>query len=305
MILVVGSINKDIFLHVESVPKVGETIMASSVKKSAGGKGANQAYAAAKLGGNVTMLGCVGNDENGESLIDSLKKVGVNVDYIKRAENEPTSCAFICVSDSGENAIVVDSSANSLVSADYLLSHEHLFAAAEYCVLQMEIPKEAVFCAFALCKKHDVKIVFNPSPLTGFDKSLLKEVDFLIPNEIEAAQLIGKPYEHTSEADWSEFMRQNEIGDMIITLGKHGCRYYNGKNESVSYPAAKKTALDTTGAGDTFLGALVAALSKNKPMNEAIIFATVASGIEITRLGTQEAVPTIEEIEYELKKRVD
>ncbi len=302
MILVIGSMNMDVSFKVKDIPHPGETVMAYGVEKSSGGKGANQAYAASKLGGSVVMLGCVGEDENGTALLDSLKSAGVDISHIKRQSDKTTSSAFICVSSSGENCIVVDSSANQLVSPEYLISKEALFDEAEYCVLQMEIPTETVSCAIELCKKHSVKVVLNPSPLTSFNESFLYGVDYLVPNESEAAALIGIDYEKTGDDDWNAFMHKYSIRNLIITLGKDGCCCYDGVNPSVVFPSRKRDAVDTTGAGDTFLGAFVSALSKGKAISEAICYANTASGIEVTRHGTQKAVPTKDEVEYELEK---
>lgn len=305
MVLVIGSINMDVSYQVQEIPHPGETVMAMGVKKSPGGKGANQAYAASKLGGEVTMLGCVGQDENGEALLSSLRSAGVDTSYIKKQADTPSSSAFICVSSGGENCIVVDSSANAMVTPSYLMENEWLFDKAEYCILQMEIPHETVTKAIALCKKHHVKVVLNPSPLTSLDKSILCGVDYLIPNETEASELVSAPYEQVDEKDWSAFMQMYSIGSMIITLGDQGCRYYDGKNPSCAYPSKKKKAVDTTGAGDTFLGAFVAALSQGKTLDEAIVYANTASGIEVTRQGAQEAIPTKAEVENELEKHID
>ncbi len=302
MVLVIGSINMDVSFQVQDIPHPGETVMASGVKKSPGGKGANQAYAASKLGGKVTMLGCVGQDENGEALLASLDSAGVDISHIKKQADNATSSAFICVSASGENSIVVDSSANALVSPDYLAENESLFENAEYCILQMEIPYETVSAAIALCQKHQVKVVLNPSPLTAFDKQLLYGVDYLVPNETEASALIGMSYEQASEQDWNAFMQEYHIKNLIITLGKQGCRYYDGSKPSQAYPSERRDAIDTTGAGDTFLGALVAALSQGETIHNAIRYANAASGIEVTRHGAQQAVPTKEEVEYDLKE---
>lgn len=305
MVLVIGSINMDVSYQVQAIPHPGETVMAMGVKKSPGGKGANQAYAASKLGSEVTMLGCVGQDENGEALLSSLRSAGVDTSYIKRQADTASSSAFICVSSRGENCIVVDSSANAMVTPSYLAENEWLFDKAEYCILQMEIPHETVAKAIALCKKHHVEVVLNPSPLTSLDKSILCGVDYLIPNETEASALVGVPYEQADEKDWSAFMQMYRIENMIITLGDQGCRYYDGRNPSRAYPSKKKKAVDTTGAGDTFLGAFVAALSQGKTLDEAIIYANTASGIEVTRQGAQEAIPTKAEVENELEKHID
>ena len=302
MVLVIGSINMDVSFRVQDIPYPGETVVASGVKKSPGGKGANQAYAASKLGGKVSMLGCIGQDENGEVLLASLDSAGVDISHIKKQTDVATSSAFICVSSSGENSIVVDSSANALVSPDYLAENEPLFENAEYCILQMEIPYETVSAAITLCQKHHVKIVLNPSPLTAFDNQLLYGVDYLVPNETEASALIGMPYAQTDEQDWIAFMRKYRIKNLIITLGKQGCRYYDGSESSQAYSSERRTAIDTTGAGDTFLGALVAALSQGETIRNAIRYANTASGIEVTRHGAQQAVPTKEEVEHDLKE---
>ena len=291
MILVVGSINMDICLRVQDIPRPGETVLSQSISKNPGGKGANQAVAAAKLGGEVVMLGCVGNDEHGGMLLHSLRSAGVDTQHILIRPGCASSSAFICVADSGENAIVVDSSANMFVSPEYLLEHEQLFRKAEFCVLQMEIPSQSVRTAMQLSKKHGTKVVLNPSPLSGFDKSLLHGVDVLIPNESEAAALM-------EGQDFEAFMAHYGITEMIVTLGSRGCMQYGAQGEPRFSPSAPRKAVDTTGAGDTFLGAFVAALSANLP--DALAFANTAAGIAVTRRGAQQAMPTLDEVMREM-----
>ena len=302
MILVVGSINMDVCLKVPSIPAPGETVLSGHVMKSPGGKGANQAVAAAKLGADVTMLGCVGSDENGEALLVSLKNAGVYTEKILRAADTPTSTAYICVAESGENCIVVDPTANMLVTPSYVLSHEELFREAEYCVLQMEIPPDTVRAVKGLCRQYQVKVVFNPSPMSPAAKSLLEDTYCLIPNETEAAELLGRPFEETSEEDWQAFLRRYNISKLVITLGKEGCRLYEAGKDSVFCAARRVTAVDTTGAGDTFLGAFVAADSERRSAEETLRFANTASGIEVTRPGAQCAMPTRAEVEAALSK---
>lgn len=300
MILVVGSINMDICLRVKDIPKPGETVMSMSVEKNPGGKGANQAVAAAKLGADVTMLGCVGNDEHGDVLLKSLREAGVDTTYILRKAELASSSAFICVADSGENSIVVDSSANMYVSPEYLIQHEDLFRQAEYCVVQMEIPSDAVKTAIELSHRYGLKVVLNPSPLNGFDSSLLHNVDYLIPNEEEAASLLGKSFDEASDEDWNNFMAKFAIQNMIITLGKRGSRHYQLNCTPVTYPSRTRVAVDTTGAGDTFLGAFVSSLSSGCSISEAVTYANIASGISVTRRGAQRSMPTKEEVLSEL-----
>ncbi len=294
MILVVGSINMDIVFQVQNIPRPGETVLAGEKRKSPGGKGANQAVAAAKLGGDVVMLGCVGRDANGAQMIASLQGAGVNTDYLLQDQNTDTSCAYICVSEAGENCIVVDSSANMLVSPQYIEAHENLFAQAEFCVLQLEIPVATVKRAMELSRKHGVKVIFNPSPLSSFENSLLEGVAYVIPNEVEGAQLLqGKAL---TEENWRELMERYHISNVIMTAGKLGAYHYRLDGSTVHHPTQPRKPLDTTGAGDTFLGAFAASISAGKDHAEAIAFANRASGIAVTRSGAQSAMPTLKEM---------
>lgn len=296
MILVVGSINMDISLRVTDIPNPGETVMSSGIRKSPGGKGANQAVAAAKLGGDVVMLGCVGQDENGQALLKSLADAGVDTTNIRQIPSTPTSSAFICVSNSGENAIVVDSSANKCVTAEYLAKNEDLFRQAKYCILQMEIPQEAVKYAKQLCQRYGVKIILNPSPLTDFDWALLSDIDYLIPNKEEAATLLGRPYDCISDIEWGDFMAEYHIQTMIITLGKSGAKAFRSGSAPQFFPAKPQNAVDTTGAGDTFLGAFAASISSGASISNAVCFANIASGISVTRYGAQTSIPEKAEV---------
>ncbi len=294
MILVIGSINMDIVFGVKEIPAPGETVLASGTRKSPGGKGANQAVAAARLGGDVVMLGCVGQDAYGEELMASMESAGVKTRYLLRTRQTGTSCAYICVSQAGENCIVVDSSANMLVSPEYIEAHEDLFSQAEYCILQLEIPVETVRRAMELSKKHGVKVIFNPSPLSAFDASLLQGVDYVIPNEVEGAQLLeGRAL---TEENWQDLMQRCQIRNVIMTAGKLGACHYTLDGKAAHYPAQPRKPVDTTGAGDTFLGAFAAAICSGRSHGEAISFANRASGIAVTRSGAQSAMPTLAEM---------
>lgn len=303
MILVVGSINMDISLRVADIPRPGETVMSSRVTKSPGGKGANQAVAAAKLGGNVVMLGCVGEDTHGLALLQSMTEANIDTTHICKVPSVPTSSAFICVANSGENAIVVDSSANKCVTPEYLAKNEDLFCQAEYCILQMEIPIETVKYAKQLCQRYGVKIILNPSPLTDFDRELLSDIDYLIPNKEEAATLLGKPYDCVSDSEWGNFMTEYGIKNMIVTLGKSGAKAFSLGSEPHLFPAKPRNAADTTGAGDTFLGAFAASIFSGASISNAVCFANIASGISVTHYGAQSSIPTKSEVleEYHLE----
>lgn len=305
MILVIGSINMDVCLKVSDIPSPGETILAHGIEKNPGGKGANQAVSSAKLGGDVIMLGCVGDDAYSEQMLQSMNQAGVNTQYILRGKNLSSSSAYICISDAGENSIVVDSSANMLVTPEYIFAHEELFKKAQYCVLQMEIPANTVSAALELCQKYHVQSVLNPSPVNEFNKKLIRGVNYLIPNENEATSLLGKTFNQASEEDWQKYMEKYQIDNVIVTMGKQGCQHFSQGSVSKHYLSRKRRVVDTTGAGDTFLGAFVSALAEEFPIEKAFKFANTASGISVTRFGAQQAMPIRKEVEYELEKNID
>lgn len=300
MILVVGSINMDVCMLVHDFPCPGETILAEDVRMNPGGKGANQAVAAGKSGAEVVMIGCVGDDMAGSQLIGSIRSAGVFSNYIFVEKNCKTSTAYITVSQTGENSIVVHSSANMRLSPSHLEACEGVFEQAEYCIMQMEIADETICAAKELCKKHNVKIVLNPSPLTGFTPALISGVDYLVMNEDESSMILGIPFKDAAEREWTRFMEKNGISNVVITLGKKGCQYYSASGNSGFFASTKRKVVDTTGAGDTFLGVLIAALSRELPTEKAISCANAAAGLAVTRLGAQQSMPTWEEIEKDI-----
>ena len=301
MILVVGSINLDENIRVKAFPKPGETILAQGVTKSAGGQGANQAVATAKSGGDVVMLGCVGKDAAGDMLLASMEESGVNTEHILRTDSVPTSKAYITISQDGENQIMVDSSANWMVSKEYLESKEELFKEASYCILQLEIPDDTVYTAEQLCKKHGVKIVLNPSPIQSFDERLLQQVHTVVVNKTEGEVLTGLTQDQITEDTWNRFMETHEVQNVVQTLGSKGSVLYQKGEPSEFYPAWRCEAVDTTGAGDTFLGALIAMFSQKKSTAESFRYAAVASGLEVMKPGAQAAMPTQAEVLSNLK----
>lgn len=286
----------DVALKVTDIPRPGETVMSHSVLKNPGGKGANQAVAAAKMEAEVVMLGCVGKDEHGDILLSSLTNAGVDTQNIPQITTTPSSTAYICVSSNGENSIVVDSSANMHVTPDLLLQHEDLFEKADYCVLQLEIPVETVKAAIELSHKYNTKVILNPSPLNNFDTSLLRDIDFLIPNETEAAALVGKSYDKTCNSDWFDLMERFNLQHLIITLGSDGATLYESSGVATHFASQPCIAVDTTGAGDTFLGAFVASIDAGWDMFNAIRLANTAAGISVTRNGAQSSMPSKEEV---------
>ena len=283
-VIVMGSINMDIVLRVSRIPLAGETILATSMEKNAGGKGANQAAAAAKMGAAVHMVGCVGADEAGDALVASLNGCGVQTGRIEHMNGAPTGTALITVSDDGENCIVVCPGTNQLASIDQLTRDADFIGGASHCVFQLELPHDVVFEAIRRCRALGVKAVLNPSPSARIPDDVLKCVSLLILNESEFEDLAGKAVEP------ADFLRQKGVGDMLVTLGARGLIHI-GALGSRFYPAESAKAVDSTGAGDCLLGALVAMLAEGKPMEAAIPIAMRAAAISVTRAGAMRSMP--------------
>lgn len=303
MILVVGSINMDVILQVRHIPQPGETILASGIRKSPGGKGANQAAAASKLGGDVVLLGCLSDDTHSRILLESLQRANVNIEHIKIIPGINSPSAFICVSESGENCIVVDSGSNAYVSPEFVREKENLFNQAEYCVMQLEIPQETVREVKKLCEKHGVKMILNPSPMKGVPIDIVDHVNILVPNEDEAAYLLG--VNCFAEADQDKlqgFLQQHSIETMIVTLGKDGCLLVRRDEKPRHIKTIPRKAVDTTGAGDTFLGAFATMSAEGKSLEESIMMSNIASGLQVMKCGAQEAIPERKVVDYEYKK---
>ena len=290
-IVVIGSANMDTVYSVRHIPAPGETIIAKSVMQNPGGKGANQAVAAGKLGGHTAFIGAVGADAAGDALRSSLQSANVETNGLKISQ-EPTGSAFICVADSGENSIVVYPGANACVNVDDIHACEQLIASAKVCVMQLEIPYDTVWQAVRLCHKHGVQVLLNPSPVTTIPDDVLAATDVLVPNEHEAQTLIGcDPTEDALKG----YCEAKGIKRIIMTMGSTGVWNVTA-NSSEFYPCNKVKAVDTTGAGDCFLGALAAHIANGRSIDEAIRFAMAASAITVTRAGAQQAMPDLDEV---------
>lgn len=292
-ILVVGSANQDINLRVEHFPKPGETVMARARWTALGGKGANQAIAAAKLGAQVSLIARVGQDDAGSRMLSELGRWGVDTRGVERDASLPTGSADILVDRSGENMIVADSGANRALNAEQVDRHEAMFAAAGFCIVQCEIPIDTVLHVLAFCGRLRLPVLFNPSPLFSGDPEDLAGVRYLIPNEIELQTLFpdlpGNLDEQATRA------LACGIEHVLVTRGPAGC-LHTTRMGAVSYPALRVESVDTTGAGDTFMGAFAAALSRGEPEEQAIRYANAAAGIAVSRQGTWDAMPTDPEV---------
>ncbi|MBP1996637.1 ribokinase [Paenibacillus eucommiae] len=297
-ILVIGSINIDFVIRVPYIPIIGETIMGQSIERIAGGKGANQAFTAAKLGASVTMLGKVGGDEFGAPLIKNLQQVGVHTDYIHTEAGASSGLAIINVNDEGDNSIVVLSGANELCDTSYIRAHEHLFQEAEVVILQMEIPEETVYQAIDLARKYNSVVILNPAPAPdSIHADVWSKIDYLIPNETELQKLSGMDVHSidTAELAAKKLLSQG-VKQIIVTLGSKGSLFVNA-NETIHFPAPIVKVVDTTAAGDSFVAAFAVGLTEGKSEKDAIAFAIQVSSMVVTRAGAQRSIPDRKEVD--------
>jgi ribokinase len=277
-VTVVGSGNVDLVSQVERIPSPGETVLSTGFATHAGGKGNNQATAAARAGATTTFVGAFGDDDNGARLRDSLTGAGVRP--LVRTAGEPTGTALITVSATGENAIVVNAGANATL-IDLTPEERSTIAGADLVLMQLEIPLDTVTAA---AKAASGRVVLNAAPARQLPEDLLANVDLLIVNEHEAALLGGADHLLTV------------VPALVVTLGGKGA-LVRTRDTTTEVPGITVDVVDTTGAGDTFCGALVAALDERRPLDEAVRFATVAAALSVRRAGAVPAIPTREEID--------
>ena len=297
-IIVVGSLNMDFVVRVDALPERGQTVSGRQFTMLPGGKGANQACAAGRLGGICRMVGRVGRDVFGEQLKASLAADGVDTTRIISTEDEATGVALIPVEDGGQNLIVVAGGANlRLRPADVEPALKE--AAGGLLLLQLESPMETVEAAVTLAHRLAMTIVLDPAPARALSPELVGGVDILTPNETEALVLLGRRGSAVSVAEAAEVGRQLlNLGPraVILKLGANGACLIGG-NGSRRFPARRVDAVDATAAGDTFNGALAVALAEGRDMADAIDFAVAAASISVTRLGAQASIPTRDEVD--------
>ena len=287
-ILVIGSANADYVIHSPKFPKPGETLTGSNFAINAGGKGLNQAIAIAKLGGNVNFLGALGKDSNGDMLLNELKQNGVSFTGIR--SSSPTGIAIITVSQ-GENYIILNEGANKELTKEAIENYADMIKSCDYCVLQLEIPVETVVRICEIAKSGKTKIVLNPAPYKKIPEEIFPLVDYLIPNEHEAEDLTGIVLNTDQNCKKAvERLLKMGVKNVIITLGERGC-VYNAGDDTVFCPAKKVKAVDTTSAGDCFIGAVISKLCQNNTIEQAIDFASKASAITVSREGASKSIP--------------
>ena len=296
-ILVIGSLNVDMVMNVDHMPAEGETILCDKMTLVPGGKGANQACAVGHLGSDVTMFGCIGDDEYGERQIESLTQAGVNVSGIIRKPTEHTGMAFITVNSKGNNSIVVVPGANATFSPEDIDAHRELIETCEIVILQLEIPLQTVCYVAKLAKSLEKTVILDPAPVPStFPEELYQYIDIIKPNETEMARLTGEGCELESIRKAVGQLENKGVQNILVTLGEQGAYLKEKDKSGVLIPARKVKAVDTTAAGDAFTAALAVMLLEKKSLTEAAEFASLVSSIVVTRHGAQSSIPTIQEI---------
>lgn len=297
-IVVVGSLNMDLVVRAPRHPGPGETLLGGPFQTFPGGKGANQAVAAARLGAPVRMIGRVGPDAFGEALIATAQRAGVDTTHVQRDEAAATGVALITVADSGQNTIVVAPGANGQVTPADVDAAAEAFAGAAVLLVQLECPLPAVIRAAQLARDHNAMVVLNPAPAQPLPEALLKLADLLVPNEPELAALTGQ----TDVAAGVGQLRAAGVRTIIVTLGERGVRYENMETQG-ALSAHAVPVVDTTAAGDAFLGGLAVALAEGRPLAEAVAWGNAAGALAVTRPGAQPSLPTAREFHAFLKER--
>lgn len=289
-ITVIGSINMDLVTQTDILPKKGETVLGKEFFTIPGGKGANQAVAAAKMGADVRMIGLVGDDAFGKEYIDYLDSLQIDVNNVKPVTHEKTGVATIVLSE-GDNSIIVVPGANNRLTPELVEGLEEVIADSELILLQLEIPIDTVEKAVEIAKKHGCKVILNPAPFQTLSKKLLEDVDYITPNEYEADLLMK------SVANPAALQEK-----LIITKGSKGVSFYENELED-QLDSFNVDVVDTTGAGDTFNGALAVAILEGETLRDACKIASAAGALSVTKLGAQSGMPTRAEVDQFLRDR--
>lgn len=293
-IFIVGSINMDLSVSTDVVPEGGMTVTGYGFMTNPGGKGANQAVAVAKCGGKAVMVGCVGN-AFGKELVETLSGYGVDASLVASNQSVSSGIAVIVVSD-GDNRIILDRGANAFVTPQMVESALADAEAGDYLVVQLEIPTETVVASLIAAKQKGMITVLNPAPAAKLPSNVWQYVDYFVPNQSETEFYTGiYPSDQSSAKKAAEALGKSGVKNVVITMGSVGAIAFAG-TETVFAKAYKVNAIDTTAAGDTFVGVMVTCLSEGATLNEAMTFANKASAVTVTRKGAQQAIPYRNEI---------
>ncbi|WP_245654228.1 ribokinase [Streptomyces violens] len=293
-VLVVGSANADLTVRVDRRPDAGETVLGTDLVESAGGKGANQAAAAARLGGRVALLARIGGDAYGELLLNAQRAAGTDVRHVITDPEARTGTAMIIVGTDGDNSIVVSPGANAALTPKDVAAAHAVIAGAAVVSLQLEIPMESVEAAAAAAREAGTRVVLNPSPAPeSLAPELLAAADPLVVNEHEARRLSGAA--NGDPADWARALRELGARSVVVTLGGDGA-YVLDAEDAAAVPGVKVTAVDTTGAGDAFTGALAVRLARGESLAAAARYAVRVGAAAVTKPGAQPSYPTADEL---------
>jgi ribokinase len=303
-ILVVGSINMDLVVRLPQIPKPGETLLGGTFNTFPGGKGANQAVAIARLGGKVTMVGAVGVDSFGDELIHGLEIEGIDTQFIQRKPGISTGVALIEVDSKGQNTIAVASGANYALLVEDVRNALVEIGPFDILVMPLETPIDTIIEAVRFAKMYNAKTILNPAPAQKLSSDLLRQIDYLVPNEFEIGIVSGSQKQIACEIDETKALYSYlGVANIIITMGNHGVIYENPNGKSMRIPAYNVEAVDTTAAGDCFVGAFAVGLSEGHSTLESIQFANAAAALSVERVGAQPSLPHRNEVDQFLNLR--
>jgi len=301
-IVVVGSLNMDLIVRAPRFPAPGETVIGTDFGTALGGKGANQAVAAARLGGNVGMVGMIGDDGYGKAHLQALSDEGIDVAFVGVTREAHTGVALIVVDDSGQNSIVVSPGANHVLSARDIRRAEPMLKQASMLVLQLEILQAPVREAIEIAWKAGVPVILNPAPAHKLGEDILSMVDYLILNETEAATMAGMEVNGIDDAHEAAMrLRGSGAENVVVTMGARGA-YVVGDGASFHVPAFEVNPVDTTAAGDAFVGGFAVAVFSGMSLRDAARFASAAGALATTKFGAQPSLPTVEQVREFLRE---
>ncbi|WP_392340512.1 ribokinase [Moritella marina] len=296
-LVVLGSVNADHVLQVASFPRPGETLLGHSYAVIPGGKGANQAVAAARLGADIAFIACVGDDSFGTNMIAEFGRDGINTQAVMTEKGTPTGIAMIQVAATGENSICISAEANACLTPERLAPHSELIAQADTLLMQLETPIATITQAARIAKQSGTRVVLNPAPAQPLSDELLAVVDLITPNETEAELLTGiKVTDMASAQIAADVLHNKGISEVMITLGSQGV-WISKLGAGKQVKGFRVDAVDTTAAGDTFNGGLLAGSQAGLALDDAILFAHAAAAISVTRVGAQTSIPTKMEVD--------
>jgi ribokinase len=295
-VCVVGSSNLDLIFRTDRLPRPGETRAAAAYQLTCGGKGANQAVAAARLGAHVTMISRVGRDVFGNRLVDNFRAHGIDTRHVLTDDARPTGLASIAVDDDARNCILVVPGANAGLTPDDVRAAADSLRSADVVVAQLEVPLETVIAAFEIARAAGVRTILNPAPAVSLPDALLVLADVCVPNEPELELLAGRPLPALADVESAgRALRERGPDRVVVTLGERGALVI-GPDPAEPIPPYRVDAADTTGAGDAFVGGLAVFLGAGRPLRDAARLAGAVAALSVTRVGTQTALPTRDEL---------